>query len=380
MPYDSGAQVIDENPVINGDCTIRQMGSVDPNAPIAMSGAQYFSVIDMWGIVGAGTVATATITPDTGNADSHPILGKRGASFRIVVNNPDAVVDAGDRCEIQVCIEGRNMTKFFVDDSADYLPWGIQFWVKSSVPGIYGVTAANSQNTRSFVSQFAVPQANVWQFVFIPVPVTGFQNGATWFTDNQRGMRLSIGLMAGANWTSAILNEWQNSAGRLITANQVNFFATAANQLNITDLKVVNGFIAEAFRRELFATTLEKTQRYYVQTFRYGTFPVQNIGSSEATLQYRANVAGVANQAASFFFPTNTRVQNAVVNGIATFYNPNAANANWRNVTGAADSGAAATAGANDEAERRLVITNPQVAGDAVGDLLAVHASFDVRM
>ena len=57
-----------------------------------------------------------------------------------------------------------------------------------------------------------------------------------------------------------------------------------------------------------------------------------------------------------------------------TFYNTNNTNANWRNLSLPADSGAASGAGLGDMAVAGL---NPQVAGDAIGHVIAVHWTAD---
>ena len=60
-----------------------------------------------------------------------------------------------------------------------------------------------------------------------------------------------------------------------------------------------------------------------------------------------------------------------------TYYNPHAANANWRNSDLPADSGLARSLGTGED---RFGISNPQVDGDRIGDNMNIHWSADAEL
>ncbi len=375
MPYDSGSPDLSENFVINGDCFISQQGA-DPAASFPCN-ATYRSTIDCWRTFGSTTGATAKITQSINQATSHPILGRRGASLLFTVINPDAAVAANDAVQLRYSIEGYNVARYFVDDVTAFNPFSVQFWMRSSLAGIYGFNVSNGGsgggNNRVFVSELAIPQANTWFFYNVPVTSQGFQNGAVWNFTNNAGMDIAVTLMAGANRQTANFNVWQSlaNAGAFSTANQVNFMG-GLNTLQITDLQVNPTLLSRSFIRESFEITLQKAMRYWQQTFAYGTFPVAASGNAAGAIIYRAAAAGVS--PSGLFYPYGIPMRSGPA---LTGYNIQAAGNTWRNLDAGANSGVPTTATGG---ERGMFINNPQVAGDAVGNSIGVHVTLDDRL
>jgi hypothetical protein len=85
-----------------------------------------------------------------------------------------------------------------------------------------------------------------------------------------------------------------------------------------------------------------------------------------------AILAGAAWTSVEYTFGTSMRAVPTV-----TYFNPSAANGNWRNVTKAADSGppTAVTVGSNS-----IAIANQQIANDALTNTMAIHATFDATL
>ena len=111
---------------------------------------------------------------------------------------------------------------------------------------------------------------------------------------------------------------------------------------------------------------MARCQRYFYSTFDPGITPAQASGSNLGALTYTIHTAGVKNDTAELRFPVTMRVAPTI-----TTYNPASSNANWYNISQAADSGVP-TVIANISTHS-IVVRNPQVAGDAVGSLAGIH-------
>jgi hypothetical protein len=160
------------------------------------------------------------------------------------------------------------------------------------------------------------------------------------------------------------------------TANQIAFYfsvihtanpITANDYFEITGLQLETGPRATAFSQIPFEQQLRRCQRYYNKSFLYDQPPIYNIGTANEAVLYYASNAGALPKVTPVYYPVRMRATPAT-----TFYNVSAVNGNWRNTGIPADSGAAAAFGASED---KMYIYNPQVAGDAIGNLFAVHYS-----
>lgn len=116
---------------------------------------------------------------------------------------------------------------------------------------------------------------------------------------------------------------------------------------------------------------LAMCRRFFWKSFDPDTAPAQNAGTSGA-LAYVATIAAAVANGIQIRYPVPMWKIPTL-----TFYNPSAANANWRNTTGGADSGAVATSFGNQQG---VLIRNPQVGGDAVGNIIGVHMTADAEL
>jgi len=88
------------------------------------------------------------------------------------------------------------------------------------------------------------------------------------------------------------------------------------------------------FEVRSFQEELALCQRYYFKTFPQGVAPAQNVGSTNGCISCAINSAAGANSMnAAVSWTSAMRANPATV----TTYNPQAANANWRNSTNSAD-------------------------------------------
>jgi len=147
--------------------------------------------------------------------------------------------------------------------------------------------------------------------------------------------------------------------------------AGANDYFEMTGVQIEAGGVASPFQFEPFDRTLDRCWRYYQKSFAYGTAPATAAGNV-GVIQYYSKVAAVQPDVVMVYPRQVMRIT-----PVLTFFNPGAANAKWRNLTLAADSGVAAASGASDS---QFAINNPQVAGDAANNLMAVHYTADAEL
>ncbi len=120
------------------------------------------------------------------------------------------------------------------------------------------------------------------------------------------------------------------------------------------------------------AMELVAVQRHYQKSFAVDTNPATNVGVNTGEARGIAGKAGAAAEFIPIQFPTRMRAAPSV-----TFYNPAAANAVMRDVTGAVDCAAATATGAS---EVNVYSTGNGNAATAVGNLIAVHYTADAEL
>lgn len=140
-------------------------------------------------------------------------------------------------------------------------------------------------------------------------------------------------------------------------------------QVDSVRLEVVLGptAVASSFQEIDFGTQLRMAQRHYFKTFPYGTAPAQSAGIVGAP-GVRDTVVTVAT-AMEIPFPVQMRVNPSV-----TTFNPLAANANCRDVTGSSDLVVGLDPNSALSTDRVYVSC---AAGGTVGDNIYIHIAAD---
>ena len=112
--------------------------------------------------------------------------------------------------------------------------------------------------------------------------------------------------------------------------------AGADDNLYITGVQLEKGSTATSFDYRPYGTELALCQRYFFKTFAQGTAPASNLGAtSGCLLSYTNTSASTATIDTMLQFPVTMRTAPGA--GGTTFYNPQAANSNWRNSSNGAD-------------------------------------------
>jgi len=236
----------------------------------------------------------------------------------------------------------------------------LTFWAKASASlnnavefsQNFGTGGAPSADVTA-IGVTTVALTTLWQKFTIPVTVPSISGKTLGTAGNDR-----LGV-----------NFW-HSAGSSFNA-RTDTLGEQAGTFDIAQVQLEPGLVDTPF--EHIDPAIEDTQcaRYYQHSFPEGVTPAQSAGQGGALL-YRVRAAGSVSQTENAWFSVPMRTTTPTI----TYFNPSAANANWRNLSDAADSGAANT---DSSGGRYITVLNPQVAADSVGDAVAVHWTADAE-
>lgn len=342
-----------QNYIINADTNIAQRGTSFAAATNGLVTLDRFK----YGLAGAAvhTVTQDTDVPTMANAN---YLFQNSA--RLNLTTADTSIAAGDFCLFEQRIEGYNWAN--IAQKA----FTLSFWVKAtmtSAPNTYCVSFRNSGADRSYVAEYSIAASDTWEYKTITVSAS--PSAGTWNYTTGIGVRVQFALSCGSTFQTTA-NAW-NTGSFIGTSNQVNGTNTGFTDFRITGIMVNEGSIAAPF--SMFGKSADREfiacQRYYQKSFPYATAPATNSGVEDGALTYHAPFTGVTTFGVDRSYPVIMRATPTI-----TYFNPSAANANWRNISAGADSAAAATANSGQNA---INVRNAQVVGDVAGQRISVH-------
>lgn len=277
------------------------------------------------------------------------------------VTTADGSIGATDRYYFQYKIEGYDWAQIA------QRVFTISFWVKSTKTGIFCIAFGNSGADKGYVAEYTVNTTDTWEKK--TVTVTASPSAGTWLYTNGIGLYIYFTVAAGSNYQTTA-NAWNNGFF-LSTANQVNGMDSTSNNFKLQLIQVEAGSNATGFQVRSFEEELALCQRYYEKTFNQGTAPATGV-SAGGVILYSVAVAGASNRRETWTFATKKRTAPNV-----TYYNPVSANNKWYNNNLPADSGDPTSTFISD---RHVVVNNPQVAGDLVGNYCTIHATADAEL
>ena len=356
LPNVISGSVFRKNCIINGAMLIAQRGT----SFVAAASSIY--VLDRWSYNKAGAMVH-TISQDT----DVPTVAQAGVLFtnslRLNLTTADTAIAAGDYTFISQPIEGYNFQRIA------QRVFTASFWVKATTAGVYSIAFRNSGFDRSYVANFTISASATWEYK--TVTVLASPSAGTWNYTTGAGLRVDIVLAAGTTFQTTS-GAWQ-TGGLIGTATNVNGVNTGATDFRITGLQVEPGNVATEFDMVNIEDEISACQRYFWKSFPFAVAPIQN-GGFAGSLIYRVANAGIFSTSRNPTFPVMMRAAPTV-----TTYNPQAANANWRNLSIPADSGVPTIlAGSNTESQ--FEITNPQVVGDLAGQHISIHLTADADL
>lgn len=221
------------------------------------------------------------------------------------------------------------------------------------------------------------------------VALTGTATGNGWYEITRSNLPVAKGALKVLDPASSIdegydigFNGWAVGTNAQVTAGirgiaiVVSFVPGASStdyNTNVDSIGVTPGDIPTRPAPMSLVQTLFDAQRYYSKSFILGTVPAQNAGQTAAELFTQARGAGASGVISnSIKFPSLMRATPTI-----TLYNPDAANAQVRNVSIGADCSLSTDVYTSTRAFVASFTTN---GGSSEGQQLAVHWSADSRI
>lgn len=282
--------------------------------------------------------------------------------YRIATNGAGSGYGANAQYSVEQRIE--HATRYYGQTASRKVT--VSFYAKSSITNKkLGIFATQTYGTGGSPSASEVLNGKFWKLT------SSWKKYSHTFTLNTL-----VGKTFGTNFDDFILlriyQVWGTSIASRVGDTAAETFVGSGN-IDIAQFEVHAGDFELPFMPRTFSEELQLCMRYYEKSFAYDTAPAQNSGTNIGALMISALGASTASRGMIYYkVPKRTAVT-------PTFYNPSAANANWRNVNDGADSGAAAVSNSNTS-EKSVCVVDPGVAGNAIGESLAVHWAADAEL
>ena len=155
----------------------------------------------------------------------------------------------------------------------------LQFWVKSSLTGLYSVAVGSNFDTgvtsATYVSTYTVNVANTWEQKSITLLINN--TTGSFAKDNTQGLFIGFGLAARSGGTreTSTLNQWVPGSTAYVasTANRTDFIGTIGNTIRIAQVKLSIGSQVTDFsaRGETIGDELALCQRYFEKSYDTNT-------------------------------------------------------------------------------------------------------------
>lgn len=342
------------SPIINGAFQVWQRGT-----SFAQAGTGGIRTADKW-FYSQNTSGSISVSRGT----SVPTIGAAGIlfpySYQVSVTVADTGIISTDYAAIETRIEGQVWQKYAQRDCV------LEFWSYSPKAGTHSVAFSNAVD-RSYIIPYTQISANTWQLNQMVLPAT--PSGGTWNYTTGCGLQIIFTIAAGSSYQGTI-NNW-NSNTLFAASGQVNCLDNTSNVFRLAGVRlslgsVVNNGLGASYPP--FDVDLLRAMRYYQKSFAYATTPAQNTGVRAGAFFWPGTTTNpTAQTSPSLTFSVPFRVAPTM-----TLYNPNAANAQARNISRSLD-GASSGAFEISECSFHVEVTPP--ATSAVGDAFAVHWS-----
>ena len=250
------------NIIINGGMDIAQR---ETSATGLGNGDGGFHTCDRWKFGESGsTSAEFTQTQST----DVPTGQGFSTSLKMDCTTADASPGSGDLIFIGQGIEGQNL-QYLKKGTSSAESTTVSFWVKSNKTGTYIVNLYDNDNTRSINKSYTISSADTWEKKTITF--AGDTTG-TLGNDNGSSLILYFNLSAGSNFTSGTLDtSWNAYVAANYAVGQVNLADSTSNEWYVTGVQLETGSQASDFEFLPFDYQLRSCQRYYYQTYDYGT-------------------------------------------------------------------------------------------------------------
>jgi hypothetical protein len=189
-----------------------------------------------------------------------PTVGQSGHlskyALKIDCTTADGSVGSSDLSTLEYVVTGSDYA--FLHGQAITL----NFWVKSTKTGTFGVCFQNSARDRSYVAEYTVSSTNTWEEKSVSVTL---DTSGTWLlTEADVGLRIILGLMAGSSFHTGTLDQWNGDALRC-SSNQVNVFDSTSNNFHLSQVGLYLGSSAPSTFLGESVSTVRNQVAWYVQ-------------------------------------------------------------------------------------------------------------------
>jgi len=248
--YDDGA-LSNRNLIINGAMQVAQRGT---SVTIANTGA--YSSPDRFRVQhNANTTSTLTQVSDA------PSNFKYSLKF---TNGAGETRDGADYARLYTRLEGYDVNHLKLGTSSAK-GFTLQFWVKSSLTGTFGVGFTGNDNGSNGVysSSYTISSANTWEYKTVTVPATTITSG-TWTGTSGVGISIHWDLGEGINRSETAGWHPSESGGHMGLTGGVKLVETTGATFQITGVQLEVGDTATPFEHgKSYGEELAKCQRYY---------------------------------------------------------------------------------------------------------------------
>ena len=247
-----------KNRIINGDMRIDQR-----NAGASVTPADGAYTLDRWSTI----MTTASKFTIQQNAGSVSTLATGGfTNYLGITSSSSYSVSAGDIFGIQQRIEGFN-TSDLLWGTANAKTVTLSAWVYSSLTGTFGGSIINSAANYSYPFTYTISTANTWTQISVTIagPTAGTWIGAT----NGIGIQINFGVGGGSTY-SGTAGAWA-SQQKYTATGAVSVVGTNGATFYITGVQLEQNTSATPFERRLYNQELANCQRYYYQSYGFGT-------------------------------------------------------------------------------------------------------------
>jgi hypothetical protein len=244
------------NIIINGGMDIAQRGTSHTTA----SGY----TLDRWhlndGTSGEFTVTQSTTVP-TGQGFS--------SSYKLDCTTADASPSSSEYLIFNQRIEGQNL-QYIKKGTSSAESLTLSFYVRSNKTGDYVAELRDADNTRNNTIKYTISSADTWEKKTLTF--AGDTSGAL-DNDNARSFDVNFWLLAGSNYTSGSFssNTWSSITDANRAVGGTNIADSTSNEWYITGIQLETGSQASDFEFLPFDYQLRSCQKYYYQTYDYGT-------------------------------------------------------------------------------------------------------------
>jgi hypothetical protein len=298
------------NLIINGAMNVAQRGA---SVTIANTGA--FSSPDHFRIQhNANTTSTVEQVSDV------PASSNFKYSLKFT-NGAGETRDGGDYARLYTRLEGYDTDHLKLGTSAAK-GFTLQFWVKSSLTGTFGVGFAGHDNGSNGVysASYTISAANTWEYKTITVPAATITAGV-WTHTNGTAMSIHWDLGEGPTRSTSVGWDASAAGGLMGLTNGVKLVETTGATLNLTGVKLEEGAIATEFDHRSYAEELAACQRYYHRSPTGVSYSY--LGSGSAISSNSANVIYTLpvemRSAPTFSASGNFQLNSNATNAVTTF-------------------------------------------------------------